>query len=111
MAGFLVEDEDPETSIPGSSSLSGIGFINGVRCMLLVDDSGINAGASTAKSVEKALGVLAIAQKQKLPFVKPLKVSTLILSKNREKLPSTGPKSISWSKMLSVVNGNLAQFR
>jgi geranyl-CoA carboxylase beta subunit len=34
-----------------------------------VDDSGINAGASTSKSVEKALGCLNISLKQKLPFI------------------------------------------
>jgi geranyl-CoA carboxylase beta subunit len=69
MAGFLVEDEDPETSIPGSSSLSGIGFINGVRCMLLVDDSGINAGAMTTFSSKKGTRAMDIAIAKRLPFV------------------------------------------
>lgn len=69
MASYLVDDPDPDTSVPGGSMLIGIGFVSGARCLVFVDDSGINAGSMTAKSVEKALGALAIAQKQKLPFV------------------------------------------
>ncbi len=69
MASYLVDDPDPETSVPGASILAGIGFVAGVRVMVFVDDAGINAGAMTQKSVDKALGVLAIAERQKLPFL------------------------------------------
>jgi geranyl-CoA carboxylase beta subunit len=69
MANFLVENGDPETSVPGASSITGVGFISGVRCMVYVDDSGINAGASTPTTVDKALGVLGMALRFKLPFV------------------------------------------
>lgn len=69
MASFLVDDSDPDTSIPGASALIGIGFVSGVRAMIYVDDSGINAGAMTTKSVEKSLTCLDIAHRQKLPFV------------------------------------------
>ena len=44
LAGYLVDNSDPEKSIPGSTIVSGIGFISGVRCMVVVDDSGIMAG-------------------------------------------------------------------
>ena len=69
IANYLVEDNNPETSIPGASMIVGIGFVNGIRSLVFVDDSGINAGASTSKSVEKALGCLNISLKQKLPFI------------------------------------------
>ena len=69
MANYLAEDPNPDTSIPGGSSIAGIGFINGVRSLVLVNDSGINAGAITNKSVEKALGCLKVANRQKLPFI------------------------------------------
>ena len=49
--------------------LTGIGYVSGVRCMVFVDDSGIAAGAATTQSVAKALGVLEMALKQKLPLV------------------------------------------
>jgi geranyl-CoA carboxylase beta subunit len=69
MASYLVDDTNPETSLPGGSMIIGIGFVSGARSLVFVDDSGINAGASTAMSVEKALGCLDIALKQKLPFI------------------------------------------
>ena len=69
LANFLVDDPDFKTSIPGASTLVGIGFVSGVRCMVMVDDSGISAGAMKKKSLDKALGALKIAMHQKLPFI------------------------------------------
>ena len=69
MANFLVDDPSPDTSVPGASMIGGIGFVSGVRCVLYVDDSGINAGAATTTSVTKSLGVLELALRHKLPFV------------------------------------------
>ena len=69
LANYLVDDPNPETSVPGASSIAGIGFVSGVRCLVFVDDSGIRAGASTKMSVQKALGCLRIAERQKLPFI------------------------------------------
>ena len=69
MINYLVDDPKPDTSIPGATFITGIGFINGVRCFIMVDDSGINAGAFTEKSIDKAIGCIAISLKQKLPFV------------------------------------------
>ncbi len=69
MANFQVDDPDPESSIPGASSICGIGFINGVRALVSASDSGINAGASTATSVTKSVGALTIANRQNLPYI------------------------------------------
>ena len=69
MISFLVDDDNHDTSVSGGSIIAGIGFVCGVRCVLFVDDSGINAGALTAKSIDKALGCLDISLKQKLPFI------------------------------------------
>ncbi len=69
MISYLVDDDNRGTSVPGGSIIAGIGFVSGVRCLIFVDDSGINAGALTAKSIDKALGCLDISMKQKLPFI------------------------------------------
>eukprot|EP01037_Dinobryon_pediforme_P003899 gene3900-3948_t len=46
LAGYCgIENPDPATSIPGSAVIAGIGFIHGVRVMVVVNDSGIEAGA------------------------------------------------------------------
>jgi geranyl-CoA carboxylase beta subunit len=69
LANFLVEDPNPATSVPGGNLITCIGFVSGVRCMILVDDSGINAGAVTPTTVPKALGAFDIALRQKLPLI------------------------------------------
>ena len=69
MAGYLVDDTNPETSVPGATQICGIGYAGGARCMVQVDDSGINAGAMTRTSTRKGLRCMDIALQQKLPFV------------------------------------------
>ncbi|WP_240334321.1 acyl-CoA carboxylase subunit beta [Sphingobium estronivorans] len=69
LANYLVEDANPETSIPGASTIIGIGYVSGVRTLIWVDDSGIRAGANTDGTLPKALGALDIALKQKLPVI------------------------------------------
>ncbi|MEM9010765.1 MAG: carboxyl transferase domain-containing protein [Pseudomonadota bacterium] len=69
LANYLVEDEDPETSVPGASLIAGIGFVSGVRCLVWVDDSGIRAGAMTQSSLPACISLLEMAQRQKLPLI------------------------------------------
>ena len=69
LAGYLADSDDPETSLPGSTFLAGIGFVSGVRAAVVVDDSGINAGALSPMSLQAMLSVQEIALRQKLPFV------------------------------------------
>ncbi|MEH6547604.1 MAG: carboxyl transferase domain-containing protein, partial [Sneathiella sp.] len=69
LANYMVDTDDREKSIPGASSITGIGFINGVRCMICASDSGINAGAMTQKSGEKLRNCQDMAIDKKLPFV------------------------------------------
>jgi geranyl-CoA carboxylase beta subunit len=69
LANFLVDTLDRQTSIPGASVLAGIGFISGVRALVLVDDSGISAGAATPTTGEKIEACLDVALRHKLPFV------------------------------------------
>ena len=69
LAGFLVDTDDPDTSIAGGTFIAGIGFISGVRCMVVVDDSGINAGAVGPMAFQAIVSMQEIALRQKLPFV------------------------------------------
>ncbi|MCV2887826.1 acyl-CoA carboxylase subunit beta [Ruegeria aquimaris] len=69
LAGYMVDTSNPEKSVPGASIIVGIGFIAGVRCMIVVDDSGIKAGAMVEMSGAAFLSAQEIALKQKLPFV------------------------------------------
>jgi len=69
LAGYLMDKRPEEKSIPGSTVISGIGFIGGVRCMVVVDDSGIMAGALTDAGGYRITRCEQIALEQKLPFV------------------------------------------
>lgn len=69
MANFMVETPDRETSIPGASLLSGIGYVSGTRCMIVASDSGIAAGSMTPITADKLLACQDIALDKKLPFV------------------------------------------
>ena len=69
LAGYLLDTQEEEKSIPGSTVITGIGFIGGVRCMIVVDDSGIAAGTLTSATGYRVTRCEVIALEQKLPFV------------------------------------------
>ena len=61
LAGYLVDNEDPAQSIPGGSSIVGIGFVRGTRVMVAASDAGIGAGAITIPGLDKTLRAQDIA--------------------------------------------------
>ncbi len=69
LAGFMHDTKDPQTSVPSGGMVAGIGFIEGVRCMVVASDSGIEAGAIQPMGLDKILRVQDIALHNKLPFV------------------------------------------
>ena len=69
LAGWLQDTTDPDKSVPGGGIVAGIGFVSGVRCMIVASDSGIDAGAIQAMGLDKILRVQEIALQNKLPFV------------------------------------------
>lgn len=69
LAGFLQDSKDPAKSVPGGGILAGIGFVGGVRCMVVASDSGIEAGAIQPRGLEKILRVQEMALENRLPFV------------------------------------------
>ncbi|HYE41537.1 MAG TPA: carboxyl transferase domain-containing protein, partial [Ramlibacter sp.] len=69
LAGYLQDQKDPLGSVPGGGMIAGIGFVRGVRCMVVASDSGIDAGAIQPMGLEKILRVQEIALREKLPFV------------------------------------------
>ncbi|EEB77343.1 putative carboxyl transferase domain protein [marine gamma proteobacterium HTCC2148] len=69
IAGYLLDTDDPDKSVPGSTVMSGIGFIGGVRCIIVVDDSGIQAGSLTVAGGYRITRAEEIALEQQLPLV------------------------------------------
>jgi geranyl-CoA carboxylase beta subunit len=73
LAGYAMQDDGSEgprdTSIPGGNQLTGIGFVAGTRCVVVVTDSAINAGAYNTAGIGKVLRAQKIALENRLPFV------------------------------------------
>eukprot|EP01034_Spumella_vulgaris_P028405 gene28405-35253_t len=69
LAGYGMDDPDLARCVPGGSQLAGIGQVSGVRCMVVVTDSGIDAGALTEAGNQKLMRCQEIALQNKLPFV------------------------------------------
>ena len=69
LANYLVEDDNPETSVPGAATIAGIGYVHGVRCLVWVDDSGIRAGSYTEMTTSMVVSIQDIAMRQRLPVV------------------------------------------
>ena len=69
LAGYGMDQPDPDKSVPGGGVIAGIGFISGLRCMVSASDSGIDAGALQPMGLDKSLRVQELALQNKLPFV------------------------------------------
>src|SRR5919205_2988296 len=69
IAGYGLDTPDLTKSIPGGGMIAGIGYVSGVRCMVVASDSGIDAGAIQHMGREKLLRAQELALKNKLPFI------------------------------------------
>jgi geranyl-CoA carboxylase beta subunit len=69
LAGYLMDDPDPAKSTPGGGVICGIGVVNGLRCVVNVSDSGIDAGAIQLMGREKILRGQELALQNKLPYI------------------------------------------
>ena len=68
-AGYLLDQPDPEKSTPGGGLLAGIGEVSGARCVVVVDDSGIEAGALQPMGLEKFQRAQQLALENRLPLI------------------------------------------
>jgi geranyl-CoA carboxylase beta subunit len=69
LAGLGLDTPDLDRSVPGGGVVAGIGFVSGIRCMVLASDSGIDAGALQPMGLDKVLRVQELTIENKLPYV------------------------------------------
>lgn len=69
LAGYGVDTPDLEKSIPGGGIIAGIGWIRGTRCVIVANDSSINAGAIQPMGGQKLWRAQEVALENRLPFV------------------------------------------
>jgi len=68
LCGYQMHD-DKDGALAGGNMIAGIGYVSGVRCMLIASNSAIKGGTMTPFGVQKTLRLQEIALKQKLPVV------------------------------------------
>lgn len=69
LAGLGMDNPDLDKSVPGGGIITGIGYVSGIRCMVMVSDSGIDAGALQPMGLDKQLRAQELALENKLPYV------------------------------------------
>ena len=69
IAGWCQDNPDPLKTLAGGGLIAGIGYVSGVRCMVMASDAGIEAGAIQPKGLDKVLRMLQIALQNKLPLL------------------------------------------
>jgi geranyl-CoA carboxylase beta subunit len=69
LAGYGMDTPDLARSVPGGGVIGGIGFVSGIRCMVLASDSGIDAGAMQPMGLDKLLRIQELTLENQLPYV------------------------------------------
>lgn len=69
LAGLGMHDDDGKTRIAGGGNIIGIGYVQGVRCVITISDSAIKGGAISPMGLKKTLRAQEIALKNKLPVI------------------------------------------
>lgn len=68
LCGYM-QEEDTDGSAAGGSCITGMGYIGGVRCMVMVDDYLTKGGSITELGSNKRRRMLQLALENKLPIV------------------------------------------
>ncbi|HXF47031.1 MAG TPA: carboxyl transferase domain-containing protein [Burkholderiaceae bacterium] len=73
LAGWCQDEDEsaraPDKTVAGGGSIAGIGYVAGVRALVVADDAGIDAGALQPMGLEKFQRAQEIALENRLPFV------------------------------------------
>jgi len=69
LAGLGMDTPDLARSVAGGGIVAGIGFVSGIRCMVMANDAGIDAGALQPMGLDKLLRVQELALENRLPYV------------------------------------------
>jgi geranyl-CoA carboxylase beta subunit len=69
LAGLRMHDDDGGEAAAGGGSIIGVGFVEGVRCLVTANDSAIKGGAISPMGLKKSLRAQEIARREKLPCI------------------------------------------
>ncbi len=69
LAGYEMHDDNGRDDVMGGGNICGVGFVSGVRCVVVASDSGIKGGTVTPMGLRKSLRAQQIAWENRLPTV------------------------------------------
>jgi geranyl-CoA carboxylase beta subunit len=69
LCGIGMHEDDGVDSVYGAGVIAGIGFVSGVRCMIMANDAGIKGGAMHPMGIQKIVRAQRIALENRLPYV------------------------------------------
>ena len=68
LAGYKLHD-DKDGSMAGGGIIAGIGYVEGVRCLVIANNSAIKGGTISPSGLRKSLRLQQIARENKLPVI------------------------------------------
>ncbi len=68
LAGYMMHDDKDGTEA-GGGAISGIGYVGGIRCLVVASNSAIKGGTITPAGLQKTLRLQKIAEENKLPSI------------------------------------------
>jgi geranyl-CoA carboxylase beta subunit len=68
LAGYKMHD-DKDGSLAGGGIIAGIGYVSGIRCVVVASNSAIKGGTISPAGLDKTLRLQHIAKENKLPIV------------------------------------------
>lgn len=112
LAGYKMHD-DKDGSGAGGGIIAGIGYVAGIRCMIVVNNCAIKGGTISPAGLDKSLRVQEIAQENKLPVVSlsesggaNLNYATDIFVKGARAFANQARMSAQGLPQITVVHGN-----
>ena len=112
LVGYNMHD-DKDGSDAGGGIIAGIGFVNGVRCLVTASNSAIKGGTISPMGVKKTLRLQQVAMKQKLPVIALTESGGANLTYAAEVFTDGGATFANQARMsamgipqISVVHGN-----
>ncbi len=112
LAGYKMHD-DKDGSTAGGGLIAGIGYVSGVRCMVVVNNCAIKGGTIAPAGLDKSLRLQEIAAENKLPLVSlsesggaNLNYATDIFVKGARAFANQARMSALGLPQITVVHGN-----
>lgn len=113
LAGLGMHDDDGESEVLGGGVIARIGFVAGVRCVVLANNSAIKGGATMPMGLKKYLRAQEIALRNRLPVVMLVEAAGANLAYQSEMFVEGGARFFNMARLsaagipqVTVVHGS-----